>query len=356
MKQLKLLHLFVLTTLILFGCRTEETEYIEAPTDETIQPNSVIANLMKWTASNDGSIDNIIDYANCFTIQLPVSVTANGIQVTINTIDDYNTIESIFDELDDDTDTIVISYPITIILDDFTEVSIASYTELLGFANTCNGENESDDDIECIDFIYPISASVFNVNNELIDTIYFNDDSELYSFLDEIESSDIVSLNFPITVILYDDTQLIVNSQNELELTIQNFANSCDEDDDYDFNDDDCDNCTPSQLESILTDCPNWIVDKLERFGNDYDDFYDGYIFNFFTDGSIVVEYGSNTDYGTWSTSGTGNNIVVEIDIPDLPYCNNNWNLHEIQQNTGETKVDFRVGDDDRLRYESTCN
>ncbi|WP_250433127.1 hypothetical protein [Hanstruepera flava] len=356
MKLLKLLYLFVLTALFLFGCRTEEREYIEAPTDETIQPNSVIANLMKWTASNDGSIDNIIDYANCFTIQLPVSVTANGVQITINTIDDYNTIEAIFDELDDDTDTIVISYPITIILDDFTEVSITNYTELLGFANTCNGENESDDDIECIDFIYPISASVFNVNNELIDTLYFNDDSELYSFLDEIESSDIVSLNFPITVILYDDTQLIVNSQSELELTIQDFANSCDEDDDYDFNDDDCNNCTPSQLESVLTDCSNWIVDKLERFGNDYDDFYDGYVFNFFTDGSIVVEYGSNTHYGTWSTSGTGNNIVVEIDIPDLSYCNNNWNLHEIQQNAGETKVDFRVGDDDRLRYESTCN
>jgi hypothetical protein len=141
-----------------------------------------------------------------------------------------------------------------------------------------------------------------------------------------------------------------------LELAINNFSDSCDEDDDYDFNDDDCTNCTPTELESILTTCSNWTVDKLERNGNDYDDYYNGYVFNFFTDGSVAVDYSGGTDYGTWAASGTGNNIQVVIDIPDLPYCNNNWNLHEIEQYSGETKVDFRVGGDDRLRYESTCN
>lgn len=356
MKVFKILVLYLLVATSLISCRTEETEFIETPTEDTIQPNSFIANLMMRTTSNDGSVDNIIDYANCFTVQLPVSVNVNGIQLEINSANDYNAIEYIFDEFDDDIDTLIISYPITIVLEDYTEVVISSDSELTSYASNCLGENVIDDDIECLDFIYPISASVFNINNELIDTVYLNNDYELYMFINQIDSSDIVSLNFPITIVLFDNSQLVIHSLTELEVAIINYDDSCDEDDDYNFNDDDCDNCTPSELESILTNCSNWAVDKLERYGNDYDDFYDGYVFNFFTDGSIVVDYSGGTDYGTWTASGTGNNIEVVIDIPDLPYCNNNWNLHEIEQYSGETKVDLRVGDDDRLRYESNCN
>ncbi|WP_417882060.1 hypothetical protein [Xanthomarina gelatinilytica] len=356
MNVFKILSLILIVAFSILSCRTEETEFIEAPAEETIQPNSTVANLMKRTASNDGSVDNIIDYANCFTVKLPISVQVNGVQLDINTTDDYNAIEFIFDEFDDDNDTIVISYPITIIFEDYTEVIVNTDSELTGYASHCLGENVLDDDIECLDFIYPISASVFNTNNELIETVYLNNDYDLYHFIDHIDLDDIVSLNFPITVVLFDNSQIVIPSLAELELAINNFSDSCDEDDDYDFNDDDCTNCTPTELESILTTCSNWTVDKLERNGNDYDDYYNGYVFNFFTDGSVAVDYSGGTDYGTWAASGTGNNIQVVIDIPDLPYCNNNWNLHEIEQYSGETKVDFRVGGDDRLRYESTCN
>ncbi|TYA57307.1 hypothetical protein [Formosa maritima] len=356
MNILKSLVLFVIIAISVLSCRTEETELIEAPAEETILPNSSIANLMQRTASNDGSVDNIIDYANCFTAQLPISVTVNGVQLTINNTNDYDAIETIFDEFDDDSDTITIGFPITIVFEDYSEVTVSNSSELMTYANNCLGENVMDDDIECLDFIYPISASIFNINNELIDTIYLNNDYELYYFIDNINSSDIVSLNFPITVTLFNGSQLVISSLTELESTLINFTNTCDEDDDYDYNDDDCNNCTPSELESILTNCSNWIVDKLERNGNDYDDYYEDYIFNFFSDGSIVVEYNGDTDYGTWIASGTGNNIEVIVNIPDLPYCNNTWRLHEIEQYSGETKVDFRVGGDDRLRYESTCN
>jgi hypothetical protein len=356
MNVFKNLSLLLIVAFSLLGCRTEETEFIETPTEETIQPNSTIANLMKRTTSNDGSVDNIIDYANCFTVKLPISVNVNGVQLDINTINDYNAIEYVIDEFDDDNDLIIIGYPITIIFEDYTEIVVYNDSELMNYASNCLGENVMDDDIECLDFLYPISASVFNINNELIDTIYLTNDSELYDFIDHIDLSDIVTLNFPITVILFDNSQLVLNSLSELEAAINNFSDSCDEDDDYDFNDDDCNNCTPSELETILTNCSNWIVDKLERNGNDYDDYYDGYVFNFSTNGSVNVNYSGSIIYGTWTTSGTGNNIQVIIDIPNLPYCNNNWYLHEIQQYSGESKVDFRVGDDDRLRYESTCN
>ncbi|PNQ74672.1 hypothetical protein C1T31_00570 [Hanstruepera neustonica] len=357
MKPLKSYLMFVLSALVLLtSCRKEELERIESPPENTLVPNSNVANLMKFTALNDGSNDNILDYANCFNIQLPVTVTVNGQELVINNDSDLNIVEIIFEESDTDVDTIFFSYPITITLTDFTEVIINDYSELSNYASNCNGENIIDDDIECLDFIYPIGASVFNTNNELINTVSLQNDYELYEFIENIDSNDIVAIAFPISMVLFDGTQITVNNLMELESTINTFSDSCDEDDDYDYNDDDCNGCTTNQLEDILINCSNWIVDKLERNGDDFDDTYNGYVFNFLSDGTITSVYNSNNYYGTWSTEGSGNEITVIIDIPTLPLCNNNWGLHEIQDSSGETKVDLRVGDDDRLRYESTCN
>ena len=47
------------------------------------------------------------------------------------------------------------------------KLQINSLDELEDYADDCNDENEDDDDIECMDFVYPITASVFNSNNEL---------------------------------------------------------------------------------------------------------------------------------------------------------------------------------------------
>jgi hypothetical protein len=338
------------------SCRKEEMELIETPPEDTLDSSSNVANLMKRTATNDGSNDNILDYANCFTIQLPVTVTANGVQVVVNDESDLNEVEAIFDSLDDDSDYLLFSYPITIILTDFSEVLINDYNELSQYASGCNGENEMDDDIECLDFVYPIGASIFNTNNELIETLSLSNDIELYNFIENIDSNDIITISFPLSIILFDGTEIVINNLTDLETNISSFSDTCDEDDDYDYNDDDCNNCTPNQLETILTNCSNWAVDKLERNGIDYDDAYAGYVFNFLNDGTVTAVYNSNNYSGTWLTSGSGNDIEVNINIPTLPLCNNNWRLHEIQEVTGESKVDLRVGGDDRLRYESTCN
>lgn len=353
-------HIFLAVTLFALilntSCRTEEIDFVQAPPEDTLTPNSQVANLMQRTAMNDGSIDNIIDYANCFSIQLPVTVVVNGTEITVNSISDFDNVEDVLDLDDDDIDTIDIVFPITIILNDFSQVSINSMVELASYASNCTEENEIDDDIECLDFQYPITASVFNTNNELISTITVINDEQMYNFIDDIDEDDLVSIDFPISVITSDGTILGITNLAELQNAIVNYGDDCDEDDDYDYNDDDCNGCSPLQLTNVLTNCSDWTVDKLERNDTDYDDVYAGYLFNFFTDGSISASWNTTTVYGTWSASGTGNNITVDINIPNLPYCNLNWNLHEIEQNPGETIVDLRLGSDDRMRYESNCN
>lgn len=355
MKTLKPILLLVLGVLFtMTSCRTEDDLAIDPPTEETIEANSTVANLMSRTASNDGSSDNIIDNASCLSVQLPVTVTVNGIELTINDEDGYQDIEDIIDLFDDDVDSVIISYPITVILTDYSTVVVNSDSELVALTANCVGENEDDDDIECIDFQYPITASVFDENNDLINTITINNDNDMYDFIDDLDEFAAVTINFPITVIFADGSTQTINSIQELEDAIEMADDTCDEDDDNDFDDDDCDNCTTNDLETVFADCSEWTVDKLERNDNDLEDNYVGYVFEFNSDGTILVTQGSNTFNGTWEASGSGNNISVVINVTGLPDFNDTWNLHEIEQDDDEVDVDLRLGDD-RLRFESDC-
>ena len=356
MKTFKPILLLVLSVVFtLMSCRTEDDIAIDPPADETIEANSTIANLMSRTASNDGSYDNIIDNASCLSVQLPVTVAVNGIELVINDDDGYQDIEDIIDLFDDDVDSIVISYPITLILVDFSTVVVNSDSELAALAVNCVGENENDDDIECIDFQYPITASVLDENNNLINSITLNNDNDMYDFIEDLDGFAAVTINFPITVIFADGTTQSINTIQELENAIEAADDTCDEDDDNDFDDDDCDNCSTNDLDTIFADCSEWTVDKLERNDNDLEDNYVGYVFEFNSDGTILVTQGTNTFNGSWEASGTGNNISVIINVSGLSDFNDTWNLHEIEQEPGEVKVDLRTGDD-RLRFESDCS
>lgn len=347
------LTLLVFIALAALACRTEEMQIVEAPAEDVFGVNATISTLLKRTSANDGSYDNIIDGASCFDIKLPFTVIANGIEVVIEDEDDLDRVEDIFDEFSNDTDTLEIIFPITIILDDYTEVVINSQSELNAAALQCPSGG-SDDDIECIDIQYPITVSIYNSNNELIDTIVINSDEELYEFLDDLDEGIFVTFDFPITVILWDGTVIQINNFTELQIVIESADDQCDEDDDNDPFDDDCDECTVQSLTDLLTGCDNWMVDKLERNDDDLEDLYIGYLFSFSTDGTLSVDNNGIQFFGTWDASGSGNAITVNINIPNLTDFNDAWNLHEIDVPPGEAKVDLRLGDD-RLRFESDC-
>jgi hypothetical protein len=358
MKTFKPILLLLLSLVFaMTSCRTEDDMSIDPPTESTLSANSVLATQIQRVAANDGSVDNIVYNANCFTIQLPLTVSVNGVVITINEIDDYDDLEDILDEFDDDDDMILLDFPIVITLSDYTEIEINSLSELEDYADDCNDENEDDDDIECLDFVYPITVAVFNSNNELISTITFTNDSQLYEFIDDIDEDDLVGFNFPISIILSDGITIVINNFNELEQAIDTYEDDCDEDDDYDYNDDDCNDCSPNQLQTVLTACSGWYIDKLERNDEDLEDNYSGYLFNFFADNTLTVSWGSNTANGTWTASGAGNNIVVTFNISGFDDINDTWNLQEIEADDNEVEVKFEIGDDDELEFKNdNCN
>jgi hypothetical protein len=349
--KIKTILLFLsLLTALFMSCQTEVSEIIQPSQDEALQANTTVANLVQKTATKDGSKDNIIDNASCISVQLPVTVNVNGLEIIIDSEEDFDVIEAIFDASDDDFDTLDIIFPIVIILSDFSEINIDNADELKSFVDQCEDENEFDDDIECIDFIYPITLSIFDSENQLAETVTVSNDEDFYHLIDEIEDYFIVQINFPITLELYDGTYLTINDMEELENTIDQADGKCDEDDDNDYNDDDCYDCTEEQIKDLLVLC-SWEVDKIIVNNTDNTEQYKNFLFTFFEDGTVKAKAEFNEIIGNWTVDSSVNEILVKLEFENLLDFSFDWVLYEIED---DNEIDLRF-EDNRLKFEKKC-
>lgn len=339
--------------ILLFACRTEDDLSIDPPTGETLKANSTTANLMARVATKDGSNDNIIDKASCLTVQLPVTVTVNGTKLIITDEDGYGDIKDIIDLNSNDVDTVVITFPITVIRTDFSTLMVNSDSELASLTANCIGENMPDADIECIDFQYPVTISYFNENNDSVKTITIKNDKELYAFIEDLNKFAAVTINFPVTVVFADGTIQTSNNVLDLENTIDMADNTCDEDDNNDFNEP-CTTCSSNELKTALVACPEWKVEKLKRNDNYLVKKDDEYLFKFNNDGTLTVVQKTNTFNGTWLTSGTGANIKLVINVTGQSDFNDTWDLLKLDLKKKDQKIELRIGKD-RLHFKSDC-
>ncbi|MFD2823170.1 LamG domain-containing protein [Lacinutrix iliipiscaria] len=323
-KKLLFLPLFFL--LLFASCQEEAVEVTSPDDEETIAPDSNLANLMRNTAANDGSFDNIIDFASCLEVELPVTVVVDGVEIIINSEDDFDLIEAIFDEFDGDEDTLEILFPITIILSDYTEIVIENQDALEEYIRACGDENEYDDDIECIDFQYPISISIYNTDFEIIDTVTITSDAGLYAFIESLEGGVLASINFPVTMILANGDVIEVANNTELENVISEAEDDCDEDDDNDWDDDDIEDCDVNLagLESLLLEC-NIIASVYDNSGNIIDMNY----LDFNSDGEVIVNgTPAVTEVGTWGLSEFASGYVLTISgLVTFDLLNGEWLL-----------------------------
>lgn len=320
----------VLMALNFTSCQEEFEEVAGGNDQETITANSSTAELIEKTSSNDGSFDNIVDGASCFAVEFPYTVEVNGIQVTIDSREDLHTIEDIFDEVDVDEDILDIIFPITITLADFTEIVIENKEQLRELAEQCL-EGGSDDDIECIDFVYPITLFTFDINDQVTGEVSVNSDKELRKFFAGLEDNDLVSIQFPLTLKKFDGTEIVVNNNGELANALEMAKEECDEDDDNDFNDDDFDE---ERFDFCLTQCP-WEVREVIRDNQSQTEQYLEYIMTFAEDGTVTVkDREGGILNGTWASSFTERGPLLTLEFDTLVDFNLEWLVYEIGDHT----------------------
>jgi len=332
---------------LIFNSCQEEFEEVNGGNDqETIMASSNTASLIKNTSTNDGSFDNIVDGASCFAINFPYTVEVAGIQITIDSIEDLHLIEEIFDEFDDDEDILELLFPITITLGDFTEIVIENEDALRELVAECTGGE--DDDIECIDFVYPITLFTFDVNEQQTGSVVINSDKELRRFFAGLEEDDIVSIDFPITLKKFDGTEIMVNSNADLAVALEAAKDECDEDDDNDFNDDDF---SEERLDAYLVECP-WLVREVKRDGTNQTDQYFEYVMNFTEDGAVTVrDREGNMLTGEWETSISDHGVVLDLEFEVLVDFNLQWLVYEI----GEGKIKLFGDDNNKIILKQYC-
>jgi hypothetical protein len=327
MKSLLLLPFFAL--IMFTSCQDEVTEITDPNEAEALVADSNLTAMVSATAKFDGSKDNIIDRANCLSVNLPVTVVVNGLEIIIDSEEDYKIIEAIYNEFEDDDDRLDIVFPIVIITDNHDEITINSSSEMQEFVAKCKGENEEDDDIECIDFKYPISFSIFNPNFQIVDVISVANDRELHLFIKRVKTAEVIaSINYPVSLLYADGSDVVVNNNEELARTIEEAKDACDEDDDNDYGDDDF---TKERLDNLLMSCP-WVVYEFERNQDNLRDVYVEYVMNFKEDNVVKVRK-RNGDLltGTWTTRVTDHGALIKLEFETLVDFTLEWFVYDLE-------------------------
>ena len=324
------------------ACQKEEDVIID-PTDnsESFNGTSNFAASLLSATQNDGSADNLIDGTSCFSIDFPVDVVANGQQVTLNSIEDLQLVEDIFNLFIGDTDVLDLVFPLTLISEDFSEQvvnDLASFNSLVA-----NCANNISDDLGCLDFQFPITGTLYNAANEQTGTLSINNASEWFNFLNGLGSDVYVAINYPITVIV-SGTATTVNSNTELTDL---------------FNQVDCSNSggnTSTAIEDQLTDGV-WYV---TYFFDDYDETSDfnGYSFTFNADGTALADNGMQTS-GSWSTYADSGVEKLDLNfgtMDPLEELQDDWEILSVSADLIELRDVSGDGSVDKLTFGRTPN
>jgi hypothetical protein len=320
------------------GCQEEITEIIEPSEQDAFNASSTVADLINRTSLNDGSEDNIVDGSSCTQLALPITVQVNGLELTLDSKEDFNTVEHIIDQFDDDDDIIKILFPITVILADHSELKLNNEDDFEDLVDQCT-EDGSDDDIECVDFKFPLEISVYDSENQISDVITIDNDKEMHDFIDELDEEDVAGFVFPITVVLSDGTEMQVSDNDALEDILENAINDCDEDDDNDHNDDDVDN---TELKNVLMD-GQWEISYFFDEEDETDD-YSGYTFTFLDGGVAKAQKGDMITNGSWYANGDDGTLELQLDFGSsspLDELEDDWDVIKYDEN----QID--LGDDD---------
>ena len=308
--------LFVLCSVLLFSCQSE-SETITLNLDNSFTKAAPLSSLIERVAQYATSRDNVLDDTSCFGIKLPVAVTVNSQAVTVTSVAGYTAVQNIKNQYTNDNDVVYFTFPLTIVYPDFHEISVANQAQYTAILAGC-GDDSGFKEIACIDFNFPFSVNIYNSNNQIASSIAIQNNSQLYNFLQNLADGVIIGIAFPITLTASNGDNIVINNNLELETAINNSI-------------DDCAIVTPVPLvlSNVLTN-GSW---RVSYFYDLYDEtsYYNGYVFNFNTNGSSFAVKNTNTVNGNWTihTESSYQKIEFHFDGSLLEELEEDWKVLE---------------------------
>lgn len=306
------------TAIVFISCQNEETLVIQDAT-QNLTAVSPLTGLISRVSQNPTSKDNVLDNSSCFNVHLPVIVIVNGKQITVSDQNDYVTVQNALDAFSNDDDIVNFVYPITIQYQNFKTQLITNSDQLDDVIDNCD-EDDGFDEIDCIHINYPIKINIYNADNQIAKTITIQNDTDLYNFLEDIESNVFISISYPISITDPNGQNVVITNNSNFENSIEDGIKDCGTNSGTGGN---------QNFTSILTD-GTWHVsyyfDDTDETSN-----YKDYNFAFNSNGTVVAVKGTNNIGGTWSTFvNSGQDIfLLKFDDSKLDELEDDWKIKE---------------------------
>ncbi|HTG66567.1 MAG TPA: hypothetical protein VL859_09345 [Flavobacterium sp.] len=221
MKTLKLITGIALMGIFSLTSCQSEVDDVQGDNPNTNTANSTTANNMKRVSMYDGSSDDFIDGSACSSIVFPFVAKVNGVSINFISQLNYEQAITILGALNNDTDSVVLQFPLTIKMSDYTEVTVNSQSEYNAIVNSCTqAENNGQDAISSLNISFPITILSYDASLVQTGSVVITTEKQLYTYMINLSSSEYFSVKYPVSVTLSDGTTQVVNSDAELKASV----------------------------------------------------------------------------------------------------------------------------------------
>ncbi|PWA07248.1 hypothetical protein [Flavobacterium psychrotolerans] len=332
MKKIQFILIFLLGA-VLFSCQKEEENVIQNPTN-SLTKTSPLTSLLSRVSQYPTAYDNIIDGTSFCSVKLPVTIVVDNRRITVKSKSDCGLIAAIKEESVFDDDKVNFVYPITMIYRDFQQVVVLNDTQLKYILENY-GVAQNINEIDCIDFNYPIIINSYDSNRQIAKTITVQSDSQLFNLLDNVNVTDFFGLVYPLTVTNFEGQISTISNNDGLSRAIENAIVQCG-------------NPSDMKLSDIIV-VGTWHISYFLDNNEDRTTQFYGYNFTFSSDGSVTAVKGYTTIKGSWSSLDYGTKkLKVNFAGSMFNEFNRDWNVSEFNSKSVQLK---HVSDEIHLLY-----
>ena len=310
-------YLAVLAVLFLISCQSDMEEQNNNP-QGTITNVSPLTTYLQRVAMVQTVQDNIIDGSTYCTIKLPYTVTVNSTQIAINTTADYQKVLDNINASTTDDDDVKINFPVVMVYYNYIEKNIPNEADFDSLIDYWNMYPDLLSKINGLNIKYPITINSYNSASQIASSATITSDQAFFNFIKNLNSSQYISLQYPISVVDYNNQTKSIANNSDFENAIKYAIDYCPEN-----------NIVSLDFANTITQ-GSWEIpyffDESEKTAS-----YSGYSFVFKSDKSVVATKGAVSETGNWESTVLNNvrELKLTFSAELLSKLNNNWKLFE---------------------------
>lgn len=332
MKNLKLLTAILCLSIFTFTSCQDEINSENGDRENTNNASSPTANNLERSSMYDGSFDDFLDGLSCSSILFPVTATVNGIELTLTSEADYALVTNILAMLNNDDDEIILQFPLSVRLSNYTEVQVANQTEYDALVDACNeAENAGEDAISCLTLDFPITILTYSLNLDQTGSVVIESEQQLYSYMNNFGDDELFAVNYPITATLNNETVISIASDMDLQAKISECIAADDEMEEAEEN--------ANNLETILVEgtfkVQSFVDSSIEK-ANDYAEFTIDFAGDLSCTAQNVVTAGINDVQGTYEVTAQ-TEVYLNLSFTGnatFQLLNNTWEVTSYSENS----------------------